>query len=207
MKSLRSANRRRTRNSAKVQVGYREPNGVNHRRSREARRQGGPEMLKAVKKSVLRSCEMLGLSTSVARSAWRRNHLLILAYHGIAQDDEHLWSPGLYMSPTFFRARLQAIKEAGCQVLPMSAVLEQLYAGELPPRSIALTFDDGPSDFCTQAYPILRDFGYPTTVYLTPYYCDYYRPVFPVACSYLLWKRRSTRLDLRAVTGTDLIFE
>jgi peptidoglycan/xylan/chitin deacetylase (PgdA/CDA1 family) len=164
-------------------------------------------MLKAVKKSVLRSCEMLGLSASVARSAWRRNRLLILAYHGIAQDDEHLWSPGLYMPPAFFRSRLQAIKDAGCQVLPLSEALEQLYAGELPPRSIALTFDDGPSDFYTQAYPILCDFGYPSTVYLTTYYCDYYRPVFPVACSYLLWKRRSARLDLRAVTGSDSRFE
>lgn len=164
-------------------------------------------MLKAVKKSLLRSCEMLGLSAAVAASAWRRNRLLILAYHGIAQDDEHLWSPAMYMAPEFFRARLQAIKEAGCQVLALSEALEKLYAGELPPRSVALTFDDGPSDFYTQAYPILRDFGYPTTVYLTTYYCDYYKPVFPVACSYLLWKRRGTRLDLKAVTGSELRFE
>lgn len=164
-------------------------------------------MLKAVKKSLLRSSEMLGLSASVAGSAWRRNRLLILAYHGIAQDDEHLWSPGLYMSPAFFRARLQAIKEAGCQVLALSEALEKLYAGELPPRSVALTFDDGTSDFYTHAYPILRSFGYPTTIYLTTYYCDYYKPVFPVACSYLLWKRRDARLDLKAVTGNDLRFE
>jgi peptidoglycan/xylan/chitin deacetylase (PgdA/CDA1 family) len=111
------------------------------------------------------------------------------------------------MSPAFFRARLQAIKDAGCQVLPLSEALEKLYAGELPPRSVALTFDDGASDFYTQAYPILQDFDYPTTVYLTTYYCDYHKPVFPVACSYLLWKRRDERLDLKAVTGTDLSFE
>jgi peptidoglycan/xylan/chitin deacetylase (PgdA/CDA1 family) len=164
-------------------------------------------MLKEAKKALLRSCETFGLSASLARSHWRRNRLLILAYHGISQEDEHLWDPELYMPPEFFRGRLQAIERAGCKVLPLNEAIERLYAGDLPERCVVLTFDDGASDFSTQAYPILREFGYPATVYLTTYYCDYNRPVFDGACSYLLWKARGARLRLEEVTGEDSTYD
>lgn len=164
-------------------------------------------MLKEAKKALLWSCETFGLSASLAKSHWRRNRLLILAYHGISQEDEHLWAPELYMPPEFFRERLQAIKRAGCKVLPLNDAIKRLYAGDLPERCVALTFDDGASDFYTQAYPILQEYGYPATVYLTTFYCDYNRPVFEGACSYLLWKRRGIRLCLKEVTGEDSIFD
>jgi len=158
-------------------------------------------MLKATKKALLQSCETMGLSLSIASSVWRRKRLLILAYHGISQDDEHLWSPELYMPPAFFRERLDTIKRAGCNVLPLAEALDKLYAGDLPEQCVALTFDDGASDFYAQAHPILQEYGYPATVYLTTYYCDYNRPVFEGACSYILWKRRGARLDLKPITG------
>src|SRR5438128_1546270 len=158
-------------------------------------------MLKAAKKALLRSCEVLGLSRSVAASAWRRRRLLILAYHGVSQDDEHLWAPELYIPAAFFRERLDAIKRAGCTVLPLAEALKKLYVGDLPERCVVLTFDDGASDFYTRAYPILQEYGFPATVYLTTYYCHYNRPVFTGACSYLLWKQRAVRLNLEAVTG------
>jgi len=61
-----------------------------------------------------------------------------------------------------------------------------------------LTFDDGGCDFYRHAFPILRQFKWPATVYLTSYYSAYNRPVFDVMCSYLLWKGRYRELD---VTG------
>ncbi|MFL6213175.1 MAG: polysaccharide deacetylase family protein [Blastocatellia bacterium] len=158
-------------------------------------------MLKATKKALLRSCETIRLSPTIAGSAWRRSRLLILAYHGISQDDEDQWSPELYMPASIFRERLETIKRAGCNVLPLDEAIKRLYAGSLPNRCVALTFDDGASDFYTQAYPLLQAYGYPATVYLTTYYCDYNRPVFRGACSYILWKRRGARLNLKEVTG------
>jgi peptidoglycan/xylan/chitin deacetylase (PgdA/CDA1 family) len=164
-------------------------------------------MLKATKKALLRSCETIGLSPSIAASAWRRNRLLILAYHGVSQDDEDQWSPELYMPASLFSERLETIRRAGCNVLPLDDALRRLYAGTLPERCVALTFDDGASDFYTQAYPILQSYGFPATVYLTTYYCDYNRPVFKGACSYILWKQRSSRLDLESVTGETATFD
>jgi len=78
--------------------------------------------------------------------------------------------------------------------------VHRLRAGTLPPRSVALTFDDGTADFALRAYPLLRKFGFPATVYLTTYYSRFNRPVFGPFCSYLLWK--SGRSNVRS---TDLI--
>ena len=160
--------------------------------------------------SILRSAKLLTLNVGksigafqiLSRSDWRRNHLLILAYHGVSLDDEHLWNPDLYIRPDYFRSRMQALKDYGCHVLPLAEGLERLEDGTLPKCSVVLTFDDGASDFYHRAYPILREFGWPATVYLTSYYCNYNRPVFDVMCSYLLWKARGRVWDVKGLLNT-----
>jgi peptidoglycan/xylan/chitin deacetylase (PgdA/CDA1 family) len=54
---------------------------------------------------------------------------------------------------------------------------------------VVLTFDDGFYDFYLHAFPALRDFGYPCTVYLTTWYTRYRLPIFNLLVNYLLWKR------------------
>jgi hypothetical protein len=107
------------------------------------------------------------------------------------------------MSPDLFRARLQLLKQSGCTVLPLGHALERLYANELPDKCVAITFDDGTCDFHRQAFPILREFDFPVTLYLTTFYSYYNRPVFDVLCSYLLWKGRGAVLDMNPLTGQD----
>ena len=58
---------------------------------------------------------------------------------------------------------------------------------------MALTFDDGMFDFHSRAWPLLRQFGFPATVYLTTYYSDYTKPIFGLLCSYVLWRARARR--------------
>ncbi len=137
----------------------------------------------------------------LAHTAWRRNRLLILGYHGVSLGDEHLWRPALYMPPEVLESRLEAIRRQQCSVLPLSEALRLLKAGELPERSVAITFDDGFFDFFQQAFPLLSSFGFPATVYLTTYYCGRDRPVFDMACSYLLWKGRARTLVAEWVAG------
>ena len=152
-------------------------------------------MLRSLKLLVLRMANAGGISALVMRSAWRRERLLILCYHGVSTDDEHLWNPGLYMPPELLRKRFQCIRDSGCNVLTLNDALERLYAGTLPERSVTITFDDGMHDFHQKAFPALREFGYPATVYLTTYYSEFNRPVFDVMCGYLLWKGSGRTLD------------
>ena len=49
-----------------------------------------------------------------------------------------------------------AAQARGCTVLPLDDAVRRLYADDLPPRSVVLTFDDGYVDFERQAYPLLR---------------------------------------------------
>lgn len=156
-------------------------------------------MLKQLKLLTLQAAENLAVSSLLGRSSWRRSRLLILCYHGVSLEDEHLWNPSLYVSTGLLRARLDFLSGAGCAVLPLAEALRRLYDGSLPARSVALTFDDGTYDFYRQAFPILRELGCPATLYLTTSYCEYNRPVFDLMCGYLLWRGRDRMLTLAEV--------
>jgi peptidoglycan/xylan/chitin deacetylase (PgdA/CDA1 family) len=138
-------------------------------------------------------------------SSWRRSRLLILCYHGISLDDEHVWNPYLYITASQFRRRLELLRRMNCNVVPLAEGVERLYAGTLPPRSVVLTFDDGFYDFFDRAWPLLNEFGFPATVYLATYYAQFNRPVFDLMCRYLLWKARGVKLHWPEVAGDDVL--
>lgn len=147
-------------------------------------------LYKEAKLSVLRVARSTGMTSRVRDSAWRSRRLLIIAYHGVSLADEHEWSPYLYMPRELLRERLTLLRDGHYRVLPLAVALERLYDGTLPPRAVALTFDDGAHDFAAVAVPILREFGMPATVYLTTYYSQRGGPVFDTMGSYLLWRAR-----------------
>lgn len=151
--------------------------------------------LRWLKLAGLRMAASLGLTSWALHSRWRQERLLILCYHGISLEDEHEWNPSLYVAPALFRQRMDALHRMGCAVLGLGEALERLYSGRLPKKAVAITFDDGSYDFYRSAHPILREYGFPATVYLTTYYASYNRPVFDVVLSYLLWKGRNQALE------------
>ncbi len=145
-----------------------------------------------------------GAGQAVARvmdSGWRAGRLLILCYHGVSTWDEHLWNDDLYLSPDAFRQRLSVLRRWNCNVLRLADALPRLFAGSLPPRAVCLTFDDGGVDFAASALPILREFGYPATVYLTTFYSGRREPVFTGGCHYIAWRGRAATVDLGKLTG------
>ncbi|HKS73198.1 MAG TPA: polysaccharide deacetylase family protein [Terriglobales bacterium] len=152
-------------------------------------------MQKYIRRAALEVLRTTGVFRMVRDSRWRQRRLLILCYHGIAQEDEHEWRPRLFMHERLLEARLETLKREQCNVVGLAEGLEKLQAGELPPRSVAITFDDGCYDFYAKAYPLLHRYGFPVTVYQTTYYSDFQRPIFNLICSYMLWKRRGSVLD------------
>lgn len=140
------------------------------------------------KSSLLMLARRVGLFQASRYLRRNSKSLLILCYHGISKSDEHLWKPSLYMAPTKFRQRLKTIRASGLDVLPLSEALEKVERGTLTRPAVAITFDDGWHDFYTAAWPLLREFDFPATVYQTTYYSFFNRPVFDTTCSYLLWQ-------------------
>ena len=151
------------------------------------------------KQALLNSARGVTLFRRFAASKWRGDRLLILCYHGISLSDEHLWNPGLYIDLATFRSRMQLLRDSKCNVLPLDEALTRLETGTLPPRSVVLTFDDGSYDMYALAAPVLREFGFPATVYLTTYYCRRQVPVFDTICSYLIWSGRGKTLCLDGI--------
>jgi len=143
--------------------------------------------------ALLKGC---GALTRVRDSRWRDQRLLILCFHGISIEEEHLWRPATYIHRSLFSQRLELLSRGRYQVLPLGEAIERLHHGNLPSRSVVITFDDGTYDFLEHAFPALKKYGFPATVYQTTYYCDYDRPVFHLICSYILWKRRGEVLNV-----------
>lgn len=161
-------------------------------------------MLKKIKKMVLDGAKLGGCTSLIRESQWRQNRLLILAYHGVSIDDEHQWDSSLFVSPDFLRERFNLILKNGCIVLPLEEAIVRLYERSLPKKALAITFDDGLFDFYEKALPIVKEFNFPVTVYLTSYYSIFNKPVFSIACSYIIWKAKNTSVvDLQNLIGKD----
>lgn len=158
-------------------------------------------MFRAIKKTALETLRGVGAFDAVSRSDWRRSRLLVLCYHGISLEDEHEWNGGLYIPQSLFERRMRFLRENHYRILSLEEGLERVKRGDLPERSIAVTFDDGMYDFYEKAWPVVRRYDVPVTVYLTTYHCDFNRPIFRLTCSYVLWKMRGSKLDGRGLAG------
>jgi peptidoglycan/xylan/chitin deacetylase (PgdA/CDA1 family) len=87
-------------------------------------------------------------------------------YHEVsepAQAWEHL-----AVSPAAFREQLAYLRGAGCTTMTAGALASLLAeGGQVPPRTVVLTFDDGFEDFHRHAVPALVEHGCTATVFVT----------------------------------------
>lgn len=153
-------------------------------------------LVRFIKANALQLLDRAGFNSLVLNSSWRRQRLVIVCWHGISGDDEHCWDPGLFMPAETFRRRLDLLRAMRCNVLPLAEGLARLQSGSLPPRTVCLTVDDGESSFYLRAWPMLREYGFPATLYWTTYYSTRPYAVFDPMLSYLLWKGRARTLAL-----------
>ena len=86
----------------------------------------------------------------------------ILCYHSIS-DNSH----SITVRPDAFDAHLSFLKRMGHSFVSLEDIMAWHGAGkELPPRAVALTFDDGYADFETAALPILKKYQAPATLFV-----------------------------------------
>ena len=96
-----------------------------------------------------------------------RRRVLILTYHRFAETE----IDGR-VSSAQFSAHLQFLK-ANYRVLPLAEIVENLRNGKsLPDNTAAITIDDGYKDVYDVAFPLLKQFQIPATVFVITDFLD-----------------------------------
>jgi peptidoglycan/xylan/chitin deacetylase (PgdA/CDA1 family) len=92
----------------------------------------------------------------------------ILMYHSIQASDGKESFPyyETTTSPLRFAEHMAYLSRHEYQTIGLGEVQERLRSGQPCERCIAITFDDGFSNFYVYAYPILKEYGFMATVFL-----------------------------------------
>lgn len=113
-----------------------------------------------------------------------RGKAAILMYHSISNGHEN--GNSYYRtitSPSVFADQMRFLDENGYNVIDLMELVKSINnGGEPPPRSVALTFDDGFRDFYTDAFPALQEHGFPATVFLVTGRIDKSAPLNGKSC-------------------------
>jgi len=90
-----------------------------------------------------------------------------LLYHKIDLPTADVKIRGAFTAPQKFERQIAYLKKKGYELLAASELIEFYRAnGEFPPRSIAVTFDDGWKDNYQHAFPVLKKYGAKATIFL-----------------------------------------
>ncbi|MGH2866991.1 MAG: polysaccharide deacetylase family protein [Solirubrobacteraceae bacterium] len=85
---------------------------------------------------------------------------LILTYHGIEASPGPLW-----IDPALFAAQLDCLRDCGATTMTLGDLANGLAAGTLPPRAVAITFDDGLQSVVEVAAPQLVERDMRATIF------------------------------------------
>jgi peptidoglycan/xylan/chitin deacetylase (PgdA/CDA1 family) len=90
----------------------------------------------------------------------------ILCYHRFGKG-----SGRMELSPKKFRQQMEYLKKNDYRVIPLKDLVGFLKGEQqLPKRAVVLTIDDGHRSIYKEAFPILKQYNYPATVFV---YSDY----------------------------------
>lgn len=94
----------------------------------------------------------------------------ILGYHDLA---ENLPETAMRIHTSKFRKQMETIRQLGIKVITLDEFAAwKKGEKEIPKQAILITFDDGWKSVYTDAYPVLKEFGFPFTVFLYKNYVD-----------------------------------
>jgi peptidoglycan/xylan/chitin deacetylase (PgdA/CDA1 family) len=122
-------------------------------------------------KFLRRSAFALSIAVLLVLSAWtifaftaRDKYVVpILMYHRIVDSRNDLNA----VSPESFTRQMAFLYDHGYQVLSLDDLVEGMHKARMFKRHVvALTFDDGYEDNYTNAFPILRKYAFPATVFM-----------------------------------------
>lgn len=94
----------------------------------------------------------------------------VLGYHDFSETERET---AMRIRTSKFRKQMEAIRQLGVPVIPMADFTAWKDGKkEIPEKAVVITIDDGWKSTYTDAFPILKEFGYPFTVFLYKDYVD-----------------------------------
>jgi peptidoglycan/xylan/chitin deacetylase (PgdA/CDA1 family) len=119
---------------------------------------------------------------------------VILLYHRVGPRDDN-WS-SVPVDPAAFERHLRYLAQ-NFKVLPLCEIAQSLIESQpLPEKTAAITFDDGYKDNYLYAYPLLKKYGLPATIYLTSGHIENDELFWWDKVSYLIEHTRLKALEL-----------
>ena len=92
------------------------------------------------------------------------NHAVILQYHHVSNDTPPITS----ISPDDFKRHLEYLKTNKFHIWPLDKIVNQLRSRQqIPDKVVAITFDDSYKSLYENAFPLLKDLGWPFTVFVS----------------------------------------
>jgi peptidoglycan/xylan/chitin deacetylase (PgdA/CDA1 family) len=90
--------------------------------------------------------------------------VIIFCYHRLVDKVRY---PGTEITPAAFEAQMKELKDRGITVIPMQDLLAWKRGEKnIPPRCAVITFDDGWKSQYEVAWPIMKKYGYPFTMFI-----------------------------------------
>lgn len=116
---------------------------------------------------VLAAFGLVALAAASFRFAWWRprvpdQHPRVLTYHMVREPIPGARFNKLRVPPAMFAQQVEWLKQRGWHF----AFLSELGRSDLPPKTVAITFDDGYRDNLLAAHPILAEHGAKATLFL-----------------------------------------
>ncbi len=88
---------------------------------------------------------------------------VVLEYHHVATDTP----PSTSVTPTQFEAHMEHLSDNDFHVWSLPKLVETVRAGgDIPERTVALTFDDAYASVYDEVFPRLQERGWPFTVFV-----------------------------------------
>ena len=122
---------------------------------------------------------------------------VVVSYHAVSDT----WPSALAIRTNVLREQLGRLAHAGFVGMTISEAERRRRDGTLPPRSLAVTFDDGYRS-TLEAKPVLDELGFPATVFVVS---DFIGSEAPMAWPGIeRWGRSDHAHELRALEWSDL---
>lgn len=137
--------------------------------------------------------ERIGVVRRLQRFHDRRTPALtILAYHRVmptdALDSYPFDQELISATPAQFDSQMRYLREH-LRPISLNDLIAHVEQGDpLPPNAVAVTFDDGFSDTYRYAFPILKRYGIPATIFVSTGYVESGEPFWFEFASYLVYR-------------------